>query len=79
MSVDVDGSRPAVSFGTPRKLLDMAAITVTHPGPAGYTRYAVSHDGQRFLIPSNPRGATFSDSTSPPIAVAVNWAAALKK
>ena len=56
---------------------DMVALTSAHPGSSAM-RYAVTRDGQRFLIPvMTGRAATFSDATSPPIAVVVNWAAAL--
>ena len=79
MAVDLNGAGAALSFGAPRKLFDMTARTVAHPGAEGYMRFAVSDDGHRFLIPTNTRGATFGDSTSPPIAVVVNWAAALQK
>jgi eukaryotic-like serine/threonine-protein kinase len=40
-------------------------------------RYAVSADGQRFLLASSSGGAASSDST--PITVVVNWTAALRK
>ena len=79
MAVDINGASAALSFGNPRKLFDMTARSVVHPGAEGYMRYAVSHDGQRLLIPTNSRAATFADSSSSPIAVVVNWVAALKK
>jgi tricorn protease-like protein len=78
MSVDITGTGSAFSFSSPRKLFDMVALTSAHPGSSAM-RYAVTRDGQRFLIPVIPRAATFSDATSPPIAVVVNWAAALGK
>jgi hypothetical protein len=34
---------------------------------------------QRFLISTNPRTVTFSDTSSSPMAVVLNWASALKK
>jgi serine/threonine protein kinase len=78
MSVEITGTGSAFSFSAPRRLFDMVALTSAHPGSSAM-RYAVTRDGQRFLIPVIPRAATFSDATSPPIAVVVNWAAALGK
>jgi len=78
MSVDITGTGSLFSFSAPRKLFDMVALSTAHPGSTAL-RYTVTRDGHRFLIPVIPRAATFSDTTSPPIAVVVNWAAALGK
>jgi hypothetical protein len=41
-----------------------------------YHLYAVSADGQRFLIPRPASGS--ADETASPIVVILNWTAALK-
>jgi eukaryotic-like serine/threonine-protein kinase len=78
MSVEISGTGSAFSFGAPRRLFEMLTLTAAHPGSTAM-RYAVTRDGQRFLIPTLPRAATFADASSPPIAVVVNWAAAFGK
>ena len=79
MAVDVNSAGSALSFKSPRRLFDMTTLGRPHPGAGDAPRYAVSHDGQRFLIRTNPRATTFADSSSSSIAVVVNWAAALQK
>jgi hypothetical protein len=66
------------SFGAPRKLFETNSLAIGHPGtpPA---RYVVSRDGQRFLFPTIGRSLSVADPNSSPIAVVVNWAAALQK
>ena len=56
--------------GTPVELFP----TQIASNPAGRQQYAVSSDGQRFLILVEPEGATAS-----PITVILNWAAGVKK
>ncbi len=74
MAVDVKSSASTFEAGTPKELFDSAYINLGHV--ANYQTYAVSADGQRFLI---PRPFNVSEATAAPIAVVLNWAAALKK
>ena len=74
-SVAVRPSAHSFEFDPPKELFDSPSANAgPHPGGGGYHVYAVSPDGQRFLI---PRPA--SDNTVYPIAVATNWTASLKK
>jgi hypothetical protein len=57
--------------GLPKPLI--AAVSFAGPNTA-VRLYAVSNDGQRFLIPSVPGGGT-----GPPLTVVLNWQAGLKK
>ena len=54
------------------------ALALAHPGPVA-SRFVVSRDGQQFLFPAIGRSLSSTDSNSSPIAVVVNWAAALQK
>jgi len=47
-------------------------------GDSAYLPFAVSADGQRFLIP-RPEGLSTADAISSPIAVVLNCDAGLKK
>ena len=78
MSVDVNVVGAALSAGSPHKLFNPSALGVVHPGATGIFRYAVSRDGQRILLPVNPRSTTFSATTSSPAVVRLNWAARAK-
>ena len=78
MAVAIDGSGPALVVGALRKLFTASLLTSAHPGPPVERRYAVSRDGQRFLMPVNPRSATFNAPESAPMAVVLNWNARLK-
>ena len=79
MSTEVNAAGPLPTIGVSRKLFNPNVLGLTHPAPGGVMRYAVSGDGQRFLIPVNPRSTTFGAATSSPIAVVLNWAARLRK
>jgi hypothetical protein len=78
MAVDVNAAGSTLSIGTPHKLFDLTLFSFMHPGVPGTPRFAVSRNGQRFLMPTSPRATTFSDPTSAPIGV-LNWAAGLQK
>ena len=61
---------------TSRELFDSGYIDVIHLG-GQYHPYAVSSDGERFLI---PRPENAPDNTAPaPINVVVNWTATLNQ
>jgi Tol biopolymer transport system component len=72
MAVDVTSSGSAFEAGTPRALFDSGFINQGEGGGRVYHPYAVSADGQRFLIPRPV--ASVTQDASPPIAVVLNWA-----
>ena len=73
MAVDITARGDALSIGVPVPLFDYAHANVTHPD---YYPYAVSRDGQRFLVtrelPRDPRA-----SRDAPVIVVTQWAQAL--
>ena len=71
MSVEVK-TAPQFEAGAPR-LLFQAPVGLTHGMEAG-SHYAVSADGQRFLL-----NLPIQDTTPSPITVVLNWPAGLKK
>jgi hypothetical protein len=79
MAVDITSAGTTFEAGTPKELFDSPFIGIQHigilPGSAAYHAFAVSADGQRFLIPHPPSGSTTGLT---PIAVVENWAAGLK-
>jgi Tol biopolymer transport system component len=79
MAVDVHGAGDAFSAGTPQALFETNALSPGHPGVDAGLRYAVTADGQRFLVARNPRASTFFAPTSSPIAVVTNWMELLTK
>jgi hypothetical protein len=74
-AVDVNAVGLALVAGAPKALFDSGYINLNAGGT--YHTFAVSADGQRFLIPRPPAGA--ADAAASPIAVVLNWAAGLKK
>ena len=62
--------------GIPRPLFESGYVSVPHLG-GDYFPYAVSGDGQRFLVP-RPINAVSEAASSPFIAVVLNWTSALK-
>src|SRR5262249_46716956 len=79
MSVDVKLNGSTFEPGVTRELFDSPYLNLSHTGTGAgpYHTYAVSKDGQRFLIPH----LTTSDATTVtrPIAIVLNWADGLKK
>lgn len=64
--------------GTPRELFDVGMTLLPHSTTIPpYHSYAVSADGQRFLIP-RPVSGLQGDIRSTPITVVLNWTAALR-
>src|SRR5215471_7949396 len=75
MAVDVKAVGAAFEAGTPRALFDSGYVNLS-AGGSSYHTYAVSRDGQRFLIPRPlSSGADFLSS---PIVVVTNWAEGMK-
>jgi serine/threonine protein kinase len=76
MAVDIKPMGSTFEAGTPRELFDSPYINLAHRG-GRYHTFAVSPDGQRFLIPHPPSSDTAG--LTMPIAVVENWAAGLHK
>lgn len=74
MSVKVNPAGSTFEYGDPIELFDSGYVNFAH---GSYHTYAVSPDGQRFLIP-RPEG-TDDDSAPPPITVVVNWMKAVAR
>ena len=79
MVVDVRSNGSTFEAGTPKELFESPYINLAHSGPGTgpYHAYAVSADGQRFLIPHPPSSDTAN--LTMPIAVVESWAARLRK
>ena len=67
MAVAVRGDNSTIELGTPTALFQTRFSNTPFP-------YAVTADGQRFLI-----NRPVQDTSDPPITLIVNWPEALKK
>ena len=76
MAVDIKSSGSTFEAGTPKELFDSPYFALSQ-APFIFHTYAVSADGQRFLIPHSASSDTAN--LTMPIAVVVNWAAGLRK
>ena len=76
LAVDVKTNGPTFDASVPKALFDTRFVNVNHVG--AYHPYAVSPDGQRFLI-SRRAGAEGDEAPPSPITVVLNWTAALRK
>ena len=77
ISVKVNPAGATFEYGDPTELFDSGYINYSHPGGTYHT-YAVSADGQRFLIP-RPESTGGGETAVAPITVVLNWTAGLKK
>jgi len=77
MAVDVKSAGSAFETGTPQELFEPAYVNLPHGSGGPYHTYAVSPDGQRFLIPRPP--SNDQQTTATPIVVVLNWLEGLKK
>jgi dipeptidyl aminopeptidase/acylaminoacyl peptidase len=78
VAVDIGPSRTSFERGAPHPLFDSQYVALPHPPGTSYHAYAVSPDGQRFLLPR--RQSVFTDDLSgAPVAVVLNWATALQR
>jgi Tol biopolymer transport system component len=73
MAVSIAGDA-MLSFGAPRRLFEPKALYSGSFGPGREQQYAVSPDGQRFLI-----NASVGEATVPPLLVVLNWQSSLKR
>jgi Tol biopolymer transport system component/predicted Ser/Thr protein kinase len=71
MAVDVRAAGDSFVRGTPRELFAMPYVTAS----VTLTRYAVTKDGQRFMMAAELTGSATTD----PIYVTVNWLAGISK
>jgi WD40 repeat protein len=77
MAVEVSGAGSTFDVRSPRELFDTGYFETGHLN-FSYHVYAVSADGQRFLIPRS--AANLAGLAAPaPITMVLNWTAALKK
>jgi serine/threonine protein kinase len=70
MAVDVKGEGTTFEVGAPKALFDLRVPSFNAP----HVQFAVTADGQKFLIAN-----TFGENSSVPITVALNWSADLKR
>jgi len=73
MAVEVNGAGPTFVPGVPKPLFE-AHFSTLFPGAPGATYYAVTGDGQRFLV-----NTLAGDSTPVPFTIVLNWTAGLKR
>jgi hypothetical protein len=74
MAAPVNATGSALEVATPKALFRTEILGGLGGGATNSWRYAVSKDGQRFLINS-----TMEQSVSAPITIVTNWTAELKK
>src|SRR5262249_37216209 len=74
MAVDIKAAGSRVDASAPKELFDSGSVNLSHSGP--YNSYAVSPDGQRFLIAQAPANSGLANA---PVVVVLNWAAALQR
>jgi eukaryotic-like serine/threonine-protein kinase len=79
-SVKINASGSVFNYEPPVELFDTGYINFSHSGGT-FLPYAVSPDGQKFLIPrpERPDAAGAGDAATTPITVIVNWAATVKR
>jgi eukaryotic-like serine/threonine-protein kinase len=76
VAVDIKAVGVTLQPASPKALFDFSSVGAL-PHSFVYHTYAVSADGQRFLIPRPVSGS--GDETASPITVVFNWTAALTK
>jgi len=76
MAVEIAADGATLKPGVPRALFDSPYVNFPHS--SNYHTFAVSRDGQRFLIP-HPAGKEKVSTESLPITVVVNWTAPFNK
>ena len=82
-SVQVNATGGIFEPSSPREVVIFPALNVPHSS-GDYNPYAISPDGQRYLVPQFVLPTTtvtgqIGPDTFSGLTVAVNWAAALKK
>ena len=70
IAVKVNPVGPMFEYGDPTELFDSGYVNFAHG--LNYHTYAVSPDGQRFLIP-RPESTGAGEPAAAPITVVLNW------
>jgi Tol biopolymer transport system component len=78
LSVEVNANGATLESSVPRPLFDSGYINLSFSHTGNWNTYAVSADGQRFLVP-RPESSLTGELNSTPITVVLNWTAGLKK
>jgi serine/threonine protein kinase/Tol biopolymer transport system component len=78
VSVEINASGSTVVASVPRPLFDSGYLNLGFGHTGNWNTYAVSADGQRFLIP-RPEANLTGALTNIPITVVLNWISGLKK
>jgi serine/threonine protein kinase len=78
ISVGVNAAGATLEFSTPRPLFDTGYVNLSFSHTGNWNTFAVSADGQRFLIP-RPESSLTGELNNTPITVVLNWRAGLKK
>ena len=78
MAAEIRVAGSSIQPGIPHELFDSGVRGLSNHSGGIYHPFAVSADGQRFLIP-RPVASLQGEAASTPITVVLNWAAALKK
>ncbi len=78
VSVGVNSTGTSLEFSAPRPLFDSGYVNLSFGHTGNWSTYAVSADGQRFLIPRTESGLA-GELNNAPITVVLNWTAGLKK
>lgn len=73
MAVEVNGAGPTFIPSIPKPLFE-ARFSTLFPGPPGASYYAVTDNGQRFLV-----NTLAADSALTPFTIVLNWTAGLKR
>jgi eukaryotic-like serine/threonine-protein kinase len=80
MSVSVQTNRNTFVASMPRELFGAGMITPPHSTAINvYHTYAVSPDGQRFLIPRSTSTLRSSEAAPTPITLVLNWTTLLRR
>ena len=83
-SAPINVTNGVLEPGSPRENIIFPALNIPHSGGL-YHCYAVSPDGERFLIPQwvpstvTTSGSQIGPDTTSGLTVAINWAKGLKK
>jgi hypothetical protein len=78
VAVGINATGSTLEFSVPRPLFDSGYVSLDFGHTGNWNTYAVSADGQRFLIP-RPEATLTEEFTNTPITVVLNWTAGLKK
>jgi hypothetical protein len=78
LSVEVNANGATLESSVPRPLFESGYINLSFSHTGNWNTYAVSADGQRFLVP-RPESSLTGELNSTPITVVLNWTAGLKK